>query len=254
MKRGKKTTYPYEALPEKLQNELLANYARLRKSYARYKLTRTLLPRIISESIDQLLKRNSVRMVDFGQETRAICMNFFRDKNAVLIVNSTGKEVHSTLALLSYLKLSLRPAYNIYAVTEVETKMQPSLLKFVSSCNAALCILFEQGAPYLDGFHVVLPKSVRTDRSKGILEFVSSKGHEVGIYLVEKDRPTIQTVHSDQVFLNALTKLVPEVYGFAVSDDIWAGVNASAFVLGDFDLGIAAGMKGHKRVPENQVI
>jgi hypothetical protein len=183
----------------------------------------------------------------FAKKNDVIAMNFLRDKNSILVVRSTGSEVHSTLALLSYLQLCIRPTYNIYAMPQVEAKLQSKLLKFVSSKNTELCVVFDQATPHLDGFYLMIPQTARIDRSKDVLDFVTSKGHEVGIYSLEEDRPTFQLTHSNDGLLNALASVVPEVYGFGVSDDIWAGVNAVAFVLGDFDFGILPGNKGSRK-------
>lgn len=225
---------------EKLQKELLTSYLQLSESYALYVRDRKNLSSIVSELVPRILRTKSAKLTTFAGEEKAILMDFLCNKNAVIAVNSTGKQLHSTLAFLSYLRLSLRPRYNLYAVTQVKAELRGEFLDFVSANNAQLCVIFEQAVPYLDGFHLLLPTAVRRDRSKEVIDFVSHKGHEIGAYSVDEDEPTFQVIHTHDLFLNTLATKVPEVYGFAISDDIWAGVNAAAFVLGDFDFGISA--------------
>jgi hypothetical protein len=186
-----------------------------------------------------LVLTKPAKLLTFASENDMIFMNFHSDKNAILAVNATGTELHSTLALLSYLRLSTRPRYNIFALTQLNDRLRPKFLEFVSANEAELCVVFQQAVPHLDGFHLMLPEDAGIDRSNDVLDFVLSKGHEVGAYSVQDDRPTFHIIHSHEKFLNALASVVGEVYAFAVSDDIWAGVNAAAFVLGDFDFGIS---------------
>ncbi len=234
-----------DKLSERFQREVLADCVRLEKSYDRYRQTRKNLPRLVSRSIGRLVKTRSAKLKTFVEKDDMVYINSHCDKNAVLVVNATGKELHSTLALLSYLRLSTRPRYNIYALTQVDTGLHSKLLEFASMTKAELCVVFEQAVPYLSGFNLMVPRATRTDRSNDVLDFLSTKGHEVGIYSYEEDRPTFQTLRPESGFLNALASVVGEVYGFAVSDDIWAGVNATAFVLGDFDFGITAQLSWH---------
>jgi hypothetical protein len=198
------------------------------------------MPDIVSRSIRRLVEAKSASLLPFRKKDDVIYLDYLRKKNSLLLVKSTALAVHSTLALLSYLQLCMKPSYNIYAMPQVEPKPESELLNFVSSKKVELCVVFEQATPYLDGFYLMVPPTLRRDRSEEIIDFVMTKGHEIGVYSIEEDRPTYPLVHSRERLLKELGLDVGEVYGFGISDDIWAGVNATAFVLGDFDFGITA--------------